>query len=112
MRSRVKPPPRMMYERPVTEEERVEVHSATLPARSKIPSWFAPAGCEPTLQVWSPPFFSSSQHSWSFGTSSPQGKRRFVSTRAARSHSAEVGRRPPFQTQYAWAAPQFTQFTG
>src|SRR5689334_9622953 len=85
------------------------VHSLTLPERSKIPVGVAPFGWVPTSQV---PSFSPMrfQHrSSTFGASAPHGYRRLSSPRAARSHSASVGRRLPAKAQNAFAAAKSTQ---
>lgn len=94
-------------------------HSATFPAKSARPFQPVPSSRLPTntkspicLSVsWQLPVTKQSKAAWTPGVGdvAPQGKRRLSSpARAAYSHSASVGSRPPSQMQKAYASYQLT----
>src|SRR5262245_23229238 len=84
------------------------VHSHTFPARSSAPKGLAPAFLDPTAAVSTDANTARSGD----GGSSPQGHVRPSSPRAARSHSASDGRRPPAHAQNAAASSHDTYVTG
>src|SRR6185503_15184516 len=89
----------------------VDVHSQTLPAMSWRPYGLAPHGCASTGHVV-PCLRPEPTAARLLSSSSPHGNRRGSVPRAAFSHSASVGSRPPAQLQTAVASCQSTNVTG